>query len=92
MKIALVFLAVAVSYATARRPRPCDGKENIDSCSCGDESSTDLLILGIAKRLTLSLFLVHVLMVQNGKHQKGGQKYVMGTLTLAYAVIMQLLK
>ena len=52
----------------------------------------NLLILGIAKRLTLSLFLVHVLMVQNGKHQKDGQKYVMGTLTLAYAVIMQLLK
>ena len=42
MKIALVFLAVAVSYATARRPRPCDGKENIDSCLCGDESSTEV--------------------------------------------------
>ena len=40
MKIAFVFLAVAVSYATARRP--CGGIENIESCICGDEESTEV--------------------------------------------------
>merc|ERR1712055_1194195 len=42
MKIAVVFLAVAVAYATARRPKPCDGIENIESCLCGDEASTEV--------------------------------------------------
>merc|ERR1719430_2516588 len=42
MKIAVVFLAVAVAYATARRPKPCDSIENIESCLCGDEASTEV--------------------------------------------------
>ena len=42
MKIAVVFLAVAVAYATARRPKPCDGIDNIESCLCGDEASTEV--------------------------------------------------
>ena len=42
MKIALLFLAVALSYATARFPKPCGGLENIKSCVCGDEESTEV--------------------------------------------------
>merc|ERR1712198_405841 len=26
----------------ARRPRPCDGIDNIESCVCGDEASTEV--------------------------------------------------
>lgn len=42
MKIALVLLTISVSYATARRPIPCDGLENIVSCVCSDEASSEV--------------------------------------------------
>ena len=50
MKIALTFIAIAVSYASAQT-RPCGSFLNINFCLCDDEGSTEVKHPRMCKKL-----------------------------------------